>query len=125
MSMRGISRALLFTLSIVSAASCTGAASAPINKLVEPVDVKTGWFDAGIEDGKNKLVPSVTLTLKNVSSEDVANVLPSGSRVIVYCNTGERSAAAAFVLKRLGYEVSALHGGLGAMLRLLAANTPA
>jgi CRP-like cAMP-binding protein len=57
--------------------------------------------------------------------EDVANVLPSGSRVIVYCNTGERSAAAAFVLKRLGYEVSALHGGLGAMLRLLAANSPA
>ena len=57
--------------------------------------------------------------------EDVANVLPSGSRVIVYCNTGERSAAAAFVLKRLGYEVSALHGGLGAMLRLIAANTPA
>jgi CRP-like cAMP-binding protein len=56
--------------------------------------------------------------------EDVANALPSGSRVVVYCNTGERSAAAAFVLKRLGYEVSALHGGLGAMLRLLAANTP-
>ena len=56
--------------------------------------------------------------------EDVANVMPSGSRVVVYCNTGERSAAAAFVLKRLGYEVSALHGGLGAMLRLLAANTP-
>ena len=55
--------------------------------------------------------------------EDVANVLPSGSRVIVYCNTGERSAAAAFVLKRLGYEVSALHGGLGAMLRLLAASS--
>ncbi len=57
--------------------------------------------------------------------EDVSNVLPGGSRVIVYCNTGERSAAAAFVLKRLGYEVSALHGGLGAMLRLLAANSPA
>jgi CRP-like cAMP-binding protein len=57
--------------------------------------------------------------------EEVANVLTSGSRVVVYCNTGERSAAAAFVLKRLGYEVSALHGGLGAMLRLLAANTPA
>ena len=57
--------------------------------------------------------------------EDIANVLPSGARVVVYCNTGERSAAAAFVLKRLGYEVSALHGGLGAMLRLLAANNPA
>ncbi len=54
--------------------------------------------------------------------EDVTNVIPSGGRVVVYCNTGERSAAAAFVLKRLGYDVSALHGGLGAMLRLLAAN---
>ena len=54
--------------------------------------------------------------------EDIANLVPSGSRVVVYCNTGERSAAAAFVLKRLGYEVSALHGGLGAMLRLMAAS---
>ena len=53
--------------------------------------------------------------------EDIAAVLPPGARVVVYCNTGERSAAAAFVLKRLGYEVSALHGGLGAMLRLLSA----
>ena len=55
--------------------------------------------------------------------EDIANLVPSGSRVVVYCNTGERSAAAAFVLKRLGYEVSALHGGLGAMLRLMAASS--
>ena len=53
--------------------------------------------------------------------EDIAAVLSPGARVVVYCNTGERSAAAAFVLKRLGYEVSALHGGLGAMLRLLSA----
>ena len=74
MSMRRISSALLICLFVLSVASCTGAASAPINKLVAPVDVKTGWFDAGIEDGKNKLVPSVTLTLKNVSSEEVANV---------------------------------------------------
>ena len=36
--------------------------------------MKTGWFDAGVEDGKNKLVPAVMLTLKNVSSEPVANV---------------------------------------------------
>ncbi|HEY9144430.1 MAG TPA: cyclic nucleotide-binding domain-containing protein [Arenimonas sp.] len=57
--------------------------------------------------------------------EDVDNVLSPGARVVVYCNTGERSAAAAFVLKRLGYEVSALHGGLGAMLRMLASSTPA
>ena len=38
------------------------------------MDVKTGWFDAGVEDGKNKLVPTVMLALRNVSSEPVANV---------------------------------------------------
>ena len=46
----------------------------PITKLVEPVDVKTGWFDAGVENGMNKLVPTATLTLRNISGEPVANV---------------------------------------------------
>lgn len=52
--------------------------------------------------------------------EDAPGRLPPGRPVIVYCNTGERSAAAAFVLSRLEYEVSAIHGGLAAMLRLQA-----
>ena len=52
--------------------------------------------------------------------EDAASQLPAGRPVIVYCNTGERSAAAAFVLARLEYDVSAIHGGLTAMLRLQA-----
>jgi rhodanese-related sulfurtransferase len=47
--------------------------------------------------------------------------VPLDKPVIVYCNTGERSAAAAFVLTRAGYsQVSAMHGGLSAMLRLIA-----
>jgi len=32
-------------------------------------DVSTGWFDAGIVNGKNKLVPSISLKLKNVSDQ--------------------------------------------------------
>jgi len=52
--------------------------------------------------------------------EDAPARLPPGRAVIVYCNTGERSAAAAFVLSRLEYEVSAIHGGLMAMQRLQA-----
>ena len=32
-------------------------------------DVTSGWFDAGIVDGKNKLVPSITFSLHNGSSE--------------------------------------------------------
>lgn len=52
--------------------------------------------------------------------EDMPALLPAEGRVLVYCNTGERSAAAAFILNSMGYDVSALHGGLGAMLKLQA-----
>jgi hypothetical protein len=31
--------------------------------------VNTGWFDAGIVNGQNKLVPSITFTLTNVSDQ--------------------------------------------------------
>ncbi|MCB1568177.1 MAG: rhodanese-like domain-containing protein, partial [Xanthomonadales bacterium] len=36
---------------------------------------------------------------------------------IVYCNTGERSSAAAFILTRMGFDAYALQGGLFGMLR--------
>jgi len=32
-------------------------------------DVNTGWFDAGIVNGQNKLVPTITFTVKNVSDQ--------------------------------------------------------
>ena len=32
-------------------------------------DASTGWFDAGIVNGKNKLVPSISFKLKNVSDQ--------------------------------------------------------
>jgi len=38
-------------------------------KGIQIVDVTTGWFDAGIVDGQNKLVPSITLKLKNTSTQ--------------------------------------------------------
>jgi CRP-like cAMP-binding protein len=57
--------------------------------------------------------------------EDMPSKLPTGAPVVVYCNTGERSAAAAFVLNAQGYTVHALHGGLGAMLRMQASTAPA
>lgn len=42
--------------------------------MLEPTDVITGWFDAGIEDGKNKLVPSVSLRLRNKAQSPVRSV---------------------------------------------------
>lgn len=42
--------------------------------VLEPVEVITGWYDAGIEDGKNKLVPSIALKLRNTSQEPTRSV---------------------------------------------------
>ena len=38
------------------------------------VNVKTGWYDAGVVAGQNKLVPSISLELQNVSQEEIASV---------------------------------------------------
>lgn len=55
--------------------SCGGTSSSQdITTLVTAVDVKTGWFDAGVENGMNKLVPTIVFALKNTSSETVSQV---------------------------------------------------
>ena len=57
----------------VCSASCTPSADAVAS--LEPLDVVTGWFDDGIiEGGKNKLVPSVSLKLRNKGSEALRSV---------------------------------------------------
>jgi hypothetical protein len=45
-----------------------------VNADLRITEARTGWYDAGIEDGLNKLVPSVTLRLENVSQEDISRV---------------------------------------------------
>jgi hypothetical protein len=45
-----------------------------VEKALTLTDVHTGWYDAGIYEGKNKLVPSISLKLQNTSSESVENV---------------------------------------------------
>jgi rhodanese-related sulfurtransferase len=40
-------------------------------------------------------------------------------KYIAYCNTGERSAAAAFIMSKLGFEAFALQGGIAGMIRQL------
>jgi hypothetical protein len=36
--------------------------------------VSTGWFDAGIVNGQNKLVPTLSFTLKNVSDQKLVTL---------------------------------------------------
>jgi hypothetical protein len=56
--------------------ACTGACG-PIVDLTQGLHVDvldTGWFDAGIVNGQNKLVPSVTFTLTNTSTQKLTTL---------------------------------------------------
>jgi hypothetical protein len=57
---------------LLLAAALAAPGCGPTVDLIEGlqvVDVTTGWHDAGIVDGKNKLVPSVEFRLRNVSDQ--------------------------------------------------------
>jgi CRP-like cAMP-binding protein len=51
--------------------------------------------------------------------EDAAERFDKRGKYIVYCNTGERSSAAAFILTKLGFNAYALQGGLMGMVRTM------
>jgi hypothetical protein len=45
-----------------------------LKESIQVTDVSTGWFDAGIVDGKNKLVPSISFRLINTAEADLDGV---------------------------------------------------
>jgi hypothetical protein len=55
---------------------CAAACGTPVDltKGLQIEVVSTGWFDVGRVNGQNKLVPSVTFRLKNVSDQTLSTV---------------------------------------------------
>jgi hypothetical protein len=45
-----------------------------VEKDLKLKDVQTGWYDVGVVNGQNKIVPSITLQLENVSNEEISRV---------------------------------------------------
>jgi hypothetical protein len=56
-------------LSLLAASACTPAVD--VQQTFEVTDLSGGWFDAGVENGKNKLVPSVSFYLRKNIDRDV------------------------------------------------------
>jgi hypothetical protein len=72
-ALTGLHRHVLSVIvATLMAASCGG--NVDIKESVQVTDVSTGWFDAGVVDGKNKLVPSVTFRLRNTSDRNLSAV---------------------------------------------------
>ncbi len=63
------------TVLLLALATAACSRNIDVEQALDVTDVHTGWYDAGIQpDGKNKLVPSISLKLQNVSPEPVAGV---------------------------------------------------
>lgn len=45
-----------------------------LSKALQVTDVVSGWYDAGLVDGKNKLVPSISFKLHNATSARINTV---------------------------------------------------
>ncbi len=57
---------------VLAAAACS---SVDVTKALALTEVKTGWYDAGVlEDGKNKLVPSISFKLTVQGDEPISTV---------------------------------------------------
>ena len=63
----------LLIASVLVLPACRG--NADLRSAARLTDVTTGWFDAGVtEDGKNKLVPSITFRMRNDASQPLGSV---------------------------------------------------
>ena len=65
---------LALPLSLAFALVLAACDSREVEKVVKVTNVETGWYDAGIVDGQNKLVPTVTFHLQNVTSDPIESV---------------------------------------------------
>src|SRR5690348_8299376 len=65
------------TFAAIALLAALGSACGPpvdLKQALQVVDVSSGWFDAGIVAGKNKLVPSVTFTLRKKPDVKLSSV---------------------------------------------------
>jgi hypothetical protein len=71
-----VARATLFACGLLAAVLSCGACSKPVDvkQAVQITDVSSGWFDAGVQNGKNKLVPSVTFKLKKNADVTLSSI---------------------------------------------------
>ena len=69
--MRAFIRLLLVPVVLTS----TGCGpTVDLTKGLQFASLGTGWFDAGVVNGQSKLVPSVSFTLKNVSTQSLGTL---------------------------------------------------
>jgi hypothetical protein len=71
---RPSARATALLLCLMAALLLGGCRSRDVEQDLRLTDVRTGWYDVGVVDGQNKLVPSLSFAIENVSQEPISRV---------------------------------------------------
>ena len=67
-------RSLALLLPLALAVVLAGCDRRKVETVLKVTDVDTGWYDVGIVDGQNKLVPSVSFQLRNATDDSIKSV---------------------------------------------------
>lgn len=65
---------VLVVLLVLAVTSLACGPTVDLSKALTVTDIATGWHDAGVVDGKNKLVPAIAFKLKNGSDQELASL---------------------------------------------------
>jgi hypothetical protein len=93
--------ATLFVLGLLASALSSAACAKPIDlkQATQVTDVSSGWFDAGIKDGKNKLIPSITFRIKRNPGFDLSSL----SLNVVFKAIGEQDHSDDVFVQRVDF----------------------
>jgi hypothetical protein len=69
-----IRRTTIVVLALLATFASACGPKVELKQALQVTDISSGWFDAGIQNGKNKLVPSVTFKLKKNPGVSLSSV---------------------------------------------------
>lgn len=75
----------LTMLTLVAVVSVGCGPTVDLKQSLTITDVATGWYDAGVQDGKNKIVPAINFKVKNGSDQELASLYVN----VVFRRVGE------------------------------------
>lgn len=86
-----VARPTLFAFGLLAAALSSGSCTKPVDlkQALEVTVISSGWFDAGIQNGKNKLVPSITYKLKKNGDVNLTSI--SLNHTFIFIDTQDHS----------------------------------
>jgi hypothetical protein len=93
--------ATLFVFGLLASAVVSSACGKPVDlkQATQITDVSSGWFDAGIVDGKNKLIPTITFRISKTSGVDLSSL----SLNVVFRVAGEQDHSDDVFVQRVDF----------------------